>query len=208
MPGTVSVIIPTFNRGYVLREAVQSVLDQGYRDLEVIVVDDGSTDGTGDSMAAWFGAEPRVRYSYQANRGASAARNAGLDLATGAYIAFLDSDDSWEPWHLELTLACLELRPEAGLIWTDIAFVDAPGRGRALACAGRAPWRLSTFHAWTSSFRGSAPLAGLGVVLPGRIRGRPSLCRRRLLGDDHGQPRSGVVDGHASPTIGSHRPLR
>jgi GT2 family glycosyltransferase len=163
--GTVSVIIPTFNRAYLLREAVQSVLDQTYRDLEVIVVDDGSTDGTQDSVANWFGADPRVRYAAQANQGASAARNAGLDLATGGYIAFLDSDDSWKPWHLELTLACLALYPQAGLIWTNIEFVDDRG---AVAQPSALRHLLSNYGRFPldTLFGSSASLTELDVDLP------------------------------------------
>src|SRR6516225_5350293 len=106
MFANVSVIIPTFNRGPVLA---------------------GSTDRTREVVQERYGREPRVRYVYQANARASAARNAGLDLATGAYIAFLDSDDAWKPWHLTLALAVLDRFPEAGLLWTQTEFVDAEG---------------------------------------------------------------------------------
>jgi glycosyltransferase involved in cell wall biosynthesis len=92
--GLVSVIIPTFNRGRTLRRAIMSVLQQSYTHLEVLVVDDGSTDNTAGVMAAI--SDPRVRYiPLEQNRGASRARNAGLREARGRVIAFQDSDDEW-----------------------------------------------------------------------------------------------------------------
>jgi len=102
--GLVSVIIPTFNRGRTLRRAILSVLNQEYADLEVLVMDDGSTDNTPDVMAAIT--DPRVTYvRLETNRGASRARNAGLRLAKGAFIAFQDSDDEWLAGKLEQQVA-------------------------------------------------------------------------------------------------------
>lgn len=90
----VSVVIPTRNRPALLARAVESVRTQTYRQLEILVVDDGSTDETREAVAAW--ADPRIRYLRHAtNRGGSAARNTGIAAATGAYIAFLDDDDEW-----------------------------------------------------------------------------------------------------------------
>ncbi len=98
----VSVIIPAYNAKGFIADAVRSALDQTYRDLEVIVVDDGSTDGTAAELAA-FG--DRIRVLQQANRGVAAARNAGAAVARGAWIAFLDADDLWLPHKLERQLA-------------------------------------------------------------------------------------------------------
>ena len=99
-PGLVSVILPTYNRARTLRRAIDSILNQSYRDLEVLVVDDGSTDDTAEVMAAIT--DPRVRYlPLETNRGASRARNAGLKAAAGAFIAFQDSDDEWLAGKLE-----------------------------------------------------------------------------------------------------------
>lgn len=106
-PVTVSVILPTYNRRHTIRRAIASVLGQTLEDYEMLVIDDGSTDGTADLMRTFK--DPRVRYvrRYQ-NCGASAARNVGLDLARGKYIAFLDSDDEWLPESLERRLTVLE----------------------------------------------------------------------------------------------------
>ncbi len=95
---SVTVIIPTFNREERLATAIKSVLSQSFGDLELIVVDDGSTDGTARlvSRLAEEHKESKVRYFYQRNMGPSAARNLGIKNARGRYIAFLDSDDSWK----------------------------------------------------------------------------------------------------------------
>lgn len=93
-----SVVIPTFNRLELLRETIASVKTQSYRSFEVIVVDDGSTDGT----LRWLAdKEPQVRVVQQTHRGPGAARNAGAQHATGTYLAFLDSDDLWFSWTLQ-----------------------------------------------------------------------------------------------------------
>jgi len=102
--GLVSVILPTYNRARTLRRAIDSILNQSYRNLEVLVVDDGSKDDTAAVMAEI--SDPRVRYlPLEQNRGASRARNAGLRAAKGAYIAFQDSDDEWLAGKLERQVA-------------------------------------------------------------------------------------------------------
>jgi len=90
----VSVIIPTYNRGWVVQEAIDSVLDQDFRDYELIVVDDGSDDNTREILGAYGKA---ITVLQQSNRGVSAARNRGIAEAAGRLIAFLDSDDLWLP---------------------------------------------------------------------------------------------------------------
>jgi glycosyltransferase involved in cell wall biosynthesis len=124
----VSVIIPTYNRAYCIQETINSVLHQTHDRVEVLVIDDGSTDQTAGLIASQYGLEKRVRYHYQENGGVSAARNTGIRLATGDYVALLDSDDLWEPWKLELQLTAFKLRPEIGMLWTDMVAVDPSGR--------------------------------------------------------------------------------
>lgn len=123
-----SVIVPTYNRGYCVNTSIESALAQTYRDLEVIVIDDGSTDNTREVIAAAFGDEPRVKYVYQSNGGVSAARNHGIRLARGEYIALLDSDDIWKPWKTELQVRVLQERSEVGMVWTDMEAVNQDGQ--------------------------------------------------------------------------------
>lgn len=125
MSELVSVIIPTYNRAVDCRRAVESVLAQSHREVEVIVVDDGSEDATREAIE---GLDSRVVYLRQENAGVVAARNRGLAASQGAFIAFLDSDDLFLPWKLEAQLAVLRFYPQAGMVWTDMVAVDAEGR--------------------------------------------------------------------------------
>ena len=111
----VSVIIPTYNRRELVREALASVLAQTHGDVELIVVDDGSDDGTAEVVQEFA----RVRYVYQPNRGVSAARNHGVALSSGALLAFLDSDDLWQPRKLESQVAFFTAHPQALICQTE-----------------------------------------------------------------------------------------
>lgn len=91
----ISVIIPMYNSKDYIEETLQSVLDQTYRNFEIIVIDDGSTDGSGDIVKKMQDKHKNIYYIYQCNSGVSTARNVGLKFAKGEYIAFLDSDDLW-----------------------------------------------------------------------------------------------------------------
>ena len=106
----VSVIVPAFNAERFLRQALESVLAQSYRPLDVIVVDDGSLDGTADIARSYT----EVRYMHQSNQGHAAARNAGLRVASGEFVSFLDADDLWAPNKLELQVGYLLKHPEVG----------------------------------------------------------------------------------------------
>ena len=125
---TVSVILPTFNRAGTLRRAIDSVLDQSYTDRELIVVDDGSTDGT-DLVIAEHYATAGLRYIRLPHRGPSATRNAGIAAARGRFIAFQDDDDQWLPGRLERTVAALEAAgPSVGLCYSDMIYVRHNGQ--------------------------------------------------------------------------------
>jgi glycosyltransferase involved in cell wall biosynthesis len=112
----ISVVIPAHNAAPFVAEAVRSVLAQTFRDFELIVVDDGSSDGTGDVLKEFAG---RIEYIHQANRGASAARNAGIQAAKGRYVCFLDADDSWHADKLEQQIRFMQEHPELGLSFAD-----------------------------------------------------------------------------------------
>ena len=96
----VSVVIPSFQRANTLPRAIQSVLNQTYPHFEVIIVDDGSTDNTREIVEKSCLLDKRIRYIFQHNQGPGAARNTGMQHASGEYIAFLDADDEWEPYKL------------------------------------------------------------------------------------------------------------
>lgn len=128
---TVSVVIPTYNRETVLPRALDSVLAQTYGDFEVIVVDDGSRDGTAGVMAEYVRRDGRVRYCRQSqNAGVSAARNRGIREAKGEFVAFLDSDDEWAPTKLERQIERFrEANSEVGLVYCGVETVYGDGGG-------------------------------------------------------------------------------
>ena len=113
----VSVIIPTHNRLRMLQDAIDSVLAQTYRDFEIIVVDDGSDDGTAEKIAARYGSA--VRVLTQARRGVAAARNLGVKCSRGAYLAFLDSDDMWRPRKLEIQMGFMQTEAPSQIYQTE-----------------------------------------------------------------------------------------
>jgi glycosyltransferase involved in cell wall biosynthesis len=129
----VSVVIPTFNRAQQVQAALKSVLAQTYPELEVVVVDDGSTDGTGEAIQRLI-SHPRgncrqVRYFFQPNQGQSAARNKGIDEARGEWVAFLDSDDVWLPEKLEWQVCAIEeFGGKCCACITDARLVDNLGK--------------------------------------------------------------------------------
>ena len=113
---TVSVIIPTYNNAAYLAEAIESVIAQTFRDIEIIVINDGSTDQTDQVMSAYLN---RVVYIRQTNLGPSAARNRGITQAQGKYLAFLDADDIFLPNKIDLQISFLEAHPEIDLVYSD-----------------------------------------------------------------------------------------
>jgi len=112
----VSVIIPTYNRADFIEDAIESVLCQTYKDFEIIIVDDGSTDNTKDVLQKYHN---KIRYIYKNNGGEASARNAGIKNAQGAYIAFLDSDDLWLPERLKFGVHALDSDKDIGLFFSD-----------------------------------------------------------------------------------------
>jgi len=116
----VSVIIPTYNRGWTIGEAVDSVLAQDYRDFELIVVDDGSADNTSQVLDAYRGT---IKVFRQENKGVSAARNRGIAEASGRFIAFLDSDDLWLPQKLSTQVEFFNTTPDALICQTEEVWI-------------------------------------------------------------------------------------
>jgi glycosyltransferase involved in cell wall biosynthesis len=124
-PFSVSVVIPTYNRCDTVSRAIESVLAQTRPADEIIVVDDGSTDESASLLKGRFGSE--ISYVHQENAGCPAARNRGIAMARGEWVALLDSDDTWLPSKLQVQLAVHETHPELGWSATGAVLVDATG---------------------------------------------------------------------------------
>ena len=184
MQPCVSAIIPVFNGERYLAHALESILAQTYRPLEILVVDDGSTDRSAE-VAHRFG--PAIRYIYQANAGAGAARNRGIALSTGDFVAFLDQDDLWAPDKLACQMDVLRADAPVGMVFGLVQQFYSPeweGRRSALhAPASPVPGYLPIRAADPQAGPGSGgalpdPLAGgrVGGVVCARCR-----CGRGLL---------------------------
>lgn len=125
----VSVVIPTYNRPDLVRDAIDSVLAQTFLPSQIILIDDGSREPTAKRLVPYL---DKIVYRYQENGGLSAARNHGIRLATEPFVAFLDDDDVWHPRKIELQMRCLERDPEIGLLgaeqfdWPADEFPEVP----------------------------------------------------------------------------------
>lgn len=163
---TVSVVIPAYNAAWCIRRAIDSVLAQSFRDFELIVVDDGSTDGTAAVLAGYGDA---VRVVAQPNGGLSSARNAGIVAARGEYVAFLDADDWWLPAKLERQVAMMRSRPE-------LVFCSTAARSESPAGEALGEWRCgcAAGPALESIFAANAYVAGSGSAVLAR---RDALAR-------------------------------
>lgn len=159
---TVSVVIPTFNRAAMLADAIRSVLAQTRPADEIIVVDDGSTDDTG-KVVETFGTS--VRCLPQGNRGVSSARNAGIEAARGTLIAFLDSDDLWHPFKLEIELAVLDRLPGVGLVCSEFEILKPDGSRRP---NGSRTW-LAEGTGLRGCFQEFEQSTALGIRLPSGV---------------------------------------
>jgi glycosyltransferase involved in cell wall biosynthesis len=121
----VTIIVPAYNQAAYVGEAIESVLRQTYRDWELIVVDDGSTDETAAIIATFD--DPRIRYIHQANKGLPGARNTGIAHSRGDYLAFLDADDFYHQEKLAVQVAHLQQNPEIGLSYSGRIHIDQEG---------------------------------------------------------------------------------
>ncbi|OGL51158.1 MAG: hypothetical protein A3H37_09040 [Candidatus Schekmanbacteria bacterium RIFCSPLOWO2_02_FULL_38_14] len=139
----VSIVIPTYNCAQYIGETIESILNQIYKNFEIIVVDDGSTDNTRDVAKSF---EKEINYIYQENGGPSKAKNTGIKAARGEYIAFLDADDIWFPDILKQTVQAFQQYAEAGLAFTDYLKFDESGVIQQSNCADR-------FKVWFNKHR-------------------------------------------------------
>ena len=121
----VSVIVPTYNRADLVTASLDSVAKQTFRDFEIIVVDDGSEDDTRDRIDC---RPEMIRYIWQENQGVAEARNRALRITHSEFVAFLDSDDLWQPTFLERAIARLREQPDAAMVYTDFISVDGKGQ--------------------------------------------------------------------------------
>ena len=135
MEPRVSAIIPAYNAAATAGAAIESVLAQSYREFELIVVNDGSTDTTAEVLRRYG---DRIMVIEQANAGAAAARNTGLRAAHGTYIALLDADDLWKPQLLERLVPVLEADPECVLAYGDLEVIDSNGNSLHTGLIGEA----------------------------------------------------------------------
>jgi len=134
----VSVIVPVFNAERYIEDTLRSALQQTYKPIEVIVIDDGSTDGTLAKVAMFA---DRIKILRQANSGVCAARNAAAEKASGAFLTFLDADDLWERDKLKKQMAVLSQHPEVGVVATWVDEIDQYGR-RLDRSGNKMPWRF------------------------------------------------------------------
>jgi glycosyltransferase involved in cell wall biosynthesis len=121
----VSVVIPTFNRKHIVGKAIESAINQTYKHIEIIVVDDGSSDGSAEFIAGYGSA---VKYIFKENGGVSSARNLGIRKSIGEFVAFLDSDDVWLPDKLEKQIHFFEKNPDFGMVLCDCYYMDSSSK--------------------------------------------------------------------------------
>lgn len=138
--GKVSIIIPTFNRRDYITIALDSVRVQTYKDYEIIIIDDGSSDDTKEVLKPY---QENVRYFYQDNRGIPATRNKGIREAKGDFIAFLDSDDHWLPEKLERQIECFSKHPHYGMVATRCSCTTPEGKFLKKNRPGKSGWILT-----------------------------------------------------------------
>lgn len=122
----VSVVIATYNMGKFLSESINSVLNQTYANIEVIVVDDGSTDGTNEVMKPYLG-DSRIKYIIQDNTGQASAKNRGIRESQGEFVAFLDADDMWVPEKLALQIPVFAKSQNVGVVYARVSYIDEMG---------------------------------------------------------------------------------
>lgn len=156
----VSIILCTYNRVHLVKRAIASVLTQSYRNWELIIIDDGSADDTGQVVMPIVKSDPRIIYFYHANQGLARSRNIGITLASGEYATFLDSDDEYRENHLSIRIKAMENKLSPALIYGGIEYVgplekqyaqDAQRPGKKIHLSKC--YASGTFFARTSAFK-------------------------------------------------------
>lgn len=175
-----TIVIPTYNRSALLLEALGSVLAQPFTDYEIVVVDDGSSDDTPAVIERLVAAHTHVRYHRQANAGPGAARNTGIQLAAGEYIAFLDSDDLWFPWTLQTIADAIAQSGRAPVLQSSMVWIDSPAD---MARTQLAPVRI---QGWPTLWDADCPIAGAGntIVQTDLLRRVGGFPTARIVGED------------------------
>ena len=157
-PPEVSVVVTCYNYAHYLEGCIQSILAQTYQNFEIILIDDGSTDGTPD-IAGRFQTVPNFFYVRQPNSGQARSKNRGIELARGTYVAFLDADDVWHQEKLEKQIALFD-QPGVGVVYTGARLMDPEGNHREVGLVGSylqpraghvAEWLLFDNFVWFSS---------------------------------------------------------
>lgn len=120
----ISIVVPTYNRAHLLPRAIDSVINQTWKDWELIIVDDGSKDNTGEVVKKYL-TDKRVKYIKKENSGSADSRNVGVGHTTGDFLAFLDSDDTWEPEKLEVNNKFIDLYPEGVCFYSGFRTIDS-----------------------------------------------------------------------------------
>ena len=137
----ISIVMPAYNSGRFLKEAVESVREQTYQNWELIIVDDCSNDGTGHEAMTWSLLDPRIKALHTAqNAGSSAARNLGVSNCQGRYLAFLDADDIWLPEKLQKQVAFMRAK-NVDFSFTSYRKLGAEGQGGKIAASATVSWR-------------------------------------------------------------------
>lgn len=134
----ISIVMPAYNAEKYIKAAVDSVLNQSFSDFELIVADDGSTDDTGAIIKGYN--DPRIKYLYQKNAGASKARNLGIINSRGKYVAFLDADDVWMPFKLMKQVYKFAQNPELGLVYGWVRSIYPDGRLKYVSRPNKEGW--------------------------------------------------------------------
>lgn len=146
----ISVVVPTYNYAHLLKEALESVFAQSFKDYEVIVVDDGSTDNTEEVLRPYAG---RITYYRQENQGLAVARNTGLRLARGKYVTYLDADDIWYPDNLRIKFEVLSRFPGLGGVFSDFLIFYSGGISHVRGTRELFPFFQRTGHDFKDIFQ-------------------------------------------------------